>query len=144
MTMAITQVKKNNFEVVVHFTSSTQENGTITLTDLTGDQQALVVGGTPTVSIVKFWCAGELGSQVNIVRNSKIVIACAPENAPYIEANAWGIPINNDATSDIVIQNVVTDKDVAGWIVLRKESGWATKVEPATYGSYDDPTQVGS
>lgn len=141
MTMAITTVKNNNFETIIHFASSAAENGTITLNTLTASQQALVVGGTPTVSIVKFWCAGELGSQVNIKFGSDLILATAPENAPYIEANAWGIPIIT--TSDITIQNVVDTKDVAGYIVLRKESGWATKVETATFGSHDDITKVG-
>jgi hypothetical protein len=60
-----------------------------------------------------------------------------------IEFNAWGIPVTNDNTSDIVVNNV-TAKAVTGWIVLRKQAGWSTKVEEATYGAYDDTTRVGA
>jgi hypothetical protein len=143
MAMTFTTVKNTNQETVIHFTSSAAESGTITLNTLTASTQALTVGGTPTVNIVKFSVMGELASKITINRNSKIVIACAPENAPYMEANAWGIPITNDNTSDIVITNA-SAKDVSGFLVLRKVAGWSTKVETAVYGAYDDQTAVGS
>ncbi len=143
MAMTFTTVKNTNQETVIHFTSSAAESGTITIANLTASTQALTVGGTPTVNIVKWSISGELDSKVTINRNSKIVIACAPENAPYMEANAWGIPITNDNTSDIVITNA-SAKDVSGFLVLRKVSGWSTKVETATYGAYDDETRVGA
>lgn len=143
MAMTFTTVKNTNQETVIHFTSSAAESGTITIANLAASTQAITVGGTPTVNIVKFSVMGELGSKLTINRNSKIVIACAPENAPYMEANAWGIPITNDSTYDIVITNGVA-KDVSGFLVLRKTAGWSTKVEDATYGAYDDPTRVGA
>jgi hypothetical protein len=140
--MQFTTVKNTNLETVIHFTSSAAESGTITIADLTAATQARNADA-PNVSIVKFSIMGELGSKVTINRNNKIVIACAPENAPYMEANSWGIPINNDATSDIVVTNGVA-KDVSGFLVLRKAAGWSTKVETATYSVYDDTTAVGS
>jgi hypothetical protein len=143
MAMVFTTVKNTNQETVIHFTSSAAESGTITLADLGFAATQARNSDTPTVNIVKFSIMGELGSKVTINRNSKIVIACAPENAPYMEANAWGIPINNDPTFDIVVTNGVA-KDVSGFIVLRKVAGWSTKVEEATFGAYDDRTQVGA
>lgn len=143
MAVLFTTVKNTNQETVIHFTSSAAESGTIALNTLTAATQAITAGGTPTVNIVKYMLSGELGSKVSIIRNGKIVIVCAPENAPYMEANAWGIPIINDNTSDIVITNGAA-KDVSGFVVLRKVAGWDTKVEGATYGSYDDPTRVGA
>lgn len=142
MAMTFTTVKNTNLETVIHFTSSAAESGTITIADLTATTQARNAD-TPNVSIVKFSVMGELGSKVTINRNNKIVIACAPENAPYMEANSWGIPINNDATSDIVVTNGVA-KDVSGFLVLRKVAGWSTKVETATYSVYDNQSQVGA
>ena len=142
MAMTFTTVKNTNQETVIHFTSSAAESGTITIANLTASTQARNAD-SPDVSIVKFSIMGELGSKVTINRNSKIVIACAPENAPYMEANAWGIPINNSSTYDIVVTNGVA-KDVAGFLVLRKNAGWSTKVETATYSVYDDTTQVGA
>ena len=143
MAMTFTTVKNTNQETVIHFTSSAAESGTITIADLTFAAGQARNSDTPTVNIVKFSVMGELGSKVTINRNSKIVIACAPENAPYMEANSWGIPINNDNTFDIVVTNGVA-KDVSGFLVLRKFAGWSTKVETATYSVYDDQTQVGA
>lgn len=142
MAMTFTTVKNTNQETVVHFTSSAAESGTITIANLTASTQARNADN-PTVNIVKWSVSGELGSKVTINRNSKIVIACAPENAPYMEANSWGIPINNDNTYDIIVTNGAA-KDVSGFLVLRKVAGWSTKVEDATYGAYDDPTRVGA
>ena len=142
MPMVFTTLKNTNQESVIHFTSSAAESGTITIANLTATSQARNAD-TPTVNIVKWQVTGELASKVTINRNSKIVIACAPENAPYAELNAWGIPLTNDNTSDIVITNGAA-KDVTGILVLRKVAGWDTKVEDATYGAYDDPTRVGA
>jgi len=140
--MTITTLKNTNQETVLHFTSSAAESGTITIANLTASTQARN-SDTPTVNIVKFSVMGELASKITINRNSKIVIACAPENAPYMEANAWGIPITNDNTSDIVITNGAA-KDVSGFLVLRKVAGWSTKVETAVYGPFDNQSAVGS
>ena len=142
MAMTITTLKNTNQETVIHFTSSLAESGTVTIANLTADTQARN-SNTPAVNIVKYMITGELASKVSIIRNSKIVIAVAPENAPYMEANAWGIPITNDNTFNIVITNGAA-KDVSGFLVLRKVAGWDTKVENATYGAYDDPTRVGA
>jgi hypothetical protein len=142
MAMTITTLKNTNQETVIHFASSLAESGTITIANLTATSQARNAA-TPTVNIIKWSITGELASKVNIVRNSKNVIVAAPENAPYAELNAWGIPLTNDNTSDIVITNGAA-KEVTGILVLRKVAGWSTKVEDATYGAYDDPTRVGA
>ena len=142
MTMLITTLKNTNQETVIHFASTAMESGTITIANLTASTQARNAD-TPVVDIVKYHITGELGSHVRIQRNNKTIIGCAPENAPYAEFNAWGIPVINDHTYDIVISND-SAKDVTGFLVLRKQAGWSTKVEPATYGAYDDVTRVGA
>ena len=142
MAMTITTLKNTNQETVIHFASSLAESGTITIANLTAGTQARNAD-TPAVNIVKWQVTGELASKVNVVRNSKIVISCAPENAPYAELNAWGIPLSNDNTFDIVITNAAA-KDITGILVLRKVTGWSTKVEDATFGPYDNPAVVGS
>jgi hypothetical protein len=142
MAMTITTLKNTNQETVIHFASSLAESGTITIANLAASSQARN-SDTPAVNIVKWQVVGELASKVNVVRNSKNVIVCAPENAPYAELNAWGIPLTNDNTFDIVITNGAA-KDVTGILVLRKVAGWSTKVEHATFGAYDNPAAVGS
>jgi hypothetical protein len=142
MAMVFTTLKNTNQETVIHFTSSAIESGTITIANLTATTQARN-SDSPAVNIVKYSITGELGSHLRISRNSKYVIACAPENAPYAELNAWGIPLTNDNTFDIVVSSHAA-KDVTGILVLRKVAGWDTEVENATYGAYDDPTRVGA
>jgi hypothetical protein len=142
MAMTITTLKNTNQETVIHFASSLAESGTITIANLAASSQARN-SDTPAVNIVKWQITGELASKVSVVRNSKNVITCAPENAPYAELNAWGIPLTNDNTSDIVITNGAA-KEVTGILVLRKVAGWSTKVEHATFGAYDNPAAVGS
>lgn len=142
MAVIFTTTKNTNQETVIHFSSSAIETGTITIADLTAPTQQRN-SEAPKVDIVKFVCSGELGSHVRIDRNNKRVISCSPENDVSIEFNTVGIPVNNDNTSDIVIDNH-SAKDVTGWLVLRKLAGWNTKVETATYGSYDDVTRVGA
>lgn len=142
MAMTFTTVKNTNQETVIHFASSAAESGTITIANLTAATQARN-SDAPKVDIVKFICTGELGSKITVSRNSKLVIATSPENDINVEFNALGIPVNNDNTSDIVIANSAA-KDVTGWVVLRKLAGWSTEVETATFGSYDNPTVVGS
>jgi len=142
MAMTITTLKNTNQETVIHFASSLAESGTITIANLTASTQARN-SETPAVNIVKWQVTGELASKVNVVRNSKNVIVAAPENAPYAELNAWGIPLTNDNTFDIVITNGAA-KEVTGILVLRKVAGWSTKVENEVYGAYDDVSRVGA
>ena len=142
MAMTITTLKNTNQETVIHFASSLAESGTVTIANLTASTQARN-SDTPAVNIIKWSISGELASKVTINRNSTIVIACAPENAPYAELNAWGIPLTLHNTFDIVITNGAA-KDVTGILVLRKVAGWSTKVEHATFGAYDNPAVVGS
>jgi hypothetical protein len=142
MAVLFTTVKNTNQETVIHFDTVAAESGTIALNTLGATTQALTSGGTPTVNITKIFVFGELGSGTRITRSGKNVFACSPENAPMADytQNGWSDNINN--TADIVIVNDVA-KPVTGYLVLRKVSGWDTKVEYATYGAYDDPTVVG-
>jgi hypothetical protein len=138
-----TIIKNTNQETVVKFEGSSADTAaTITLTDLTASTQSLVEGGTPTVNIVKLISAGLLTSGVTVTRNSIVVMAAAPENAPVINLTQDGISDTVQNTQNIVI--TLAGAASVGYLVLRKVSGWATKVEPATYGSYDDVTVVGS
>ena len=143
MAVLFTTVKNTNLETIIHFDTVLAESGTIALNTLTAPTQELTAGGTPTVNIVKFVSTGELGAGLRIVRNGKNIIACAPENAPFLDLNTMGISDSTNNTYDIVVTNDVA-KPVTGYLVLRKITGWSTKVEPEQYGSYDDVTRVGA
>ena len=143
MAVIFTVVKNTNQETIVHFDTVAAESGTLALNTLTAGTQALTVGGTPTVNIVKFFSTGQLGAGLRIVRDGKNIIACSPENSPVIDMNSNGFVDNINNTSDIVVTNDVA-KPVTGYLVLRKVAGWSTKVENEVYGAYDDVTRVGA
>jgi hypothetical protein len=143
MSVNFTTIKNTNQETVIHFESpATIQNGTITIANLAAASQARN-SDAPKVNIVRFICTGEDGAAVIIQRGIKTVLVCAPENAPQLDLPALGISDNINNDQDIVIQNQ-TAKQMSGYIVLRKIQGWSTKVEEATYGAYDDRTQVGA
>lgn len=143
MAVLFTTVKNTNQEVIVHFDTVAAESGTLALNTLGAPTQALTVGGTPTVNIVKFVATGADGASLRITRSGKNIIACAPENAPLLDLNSMGISDGTNHTADIVVVNDVA-KPVTGYLVLRKISGWSNKVEETTYGAYDDRSRVGA
>lgn len=142
MAVIFTTVKNTNQETIIHFDTVAAESGTITIANLTAPTQARN-NEAPVVNIVKFFATGANDSTLRIVRDGKNIIACAPENAPVLDFNVNGFSENINNTSDIVVTNDLA-KPVTGYLVLRKLAGWSTKVETATYGSYDDETRVGA
>ena len=142
MAVLFTTVKNTNQETIIHFDTVAAESGTITIANLTASTQARN-SETPAVNIVKFFCSGATGAGTRITRSGKNIISVAPENAPVFDFNSNGFVDNTNNTADIVVVNDAA-KPVTGYIVLRKVAGWATKVETATYGAYDDETRVGA
>ena len=144
MAINFTTIKNTNQETVIHFESpASTATGTITLSSLTAATQALGTAGTQRANIVRFICTGEVGSTVLVQRGVKTILVCAPENAPVLDLPSFGISDNQQDDQDIVINNF-TAKQVSGYITIRKTAGWNTKVEEATYGSYDNRNQVGA
>jgi len=143
MAMNFTTVRNTNQETIIHFETVTDDSGTITLADLGADSQTRN-SDDPLVNIVRFVTTGVDGSAVIVSRNGKNIIACAPENAPFLDLPSMGISDNTNNDQDIVIAQTVANKPISGYITLRKIAGWDTKVENATYGAYDDPTRVGA
>ena len=142
MAMRLTTVRNTNQETIIHFASAAIETGTITIANLTASTQARNTDA-PVVNIVRFISTGELGGSVTVLRNTNVIVAAAPENAPILDLTQFGISEGQQNTYDIVISNNVA-KNVTGYITLRKVAGWSTKVETATYGAYDDETRVGA
>lgn len=143
MAVNFTTIKNTNLETIIHFESpATIQNGTITIANLASATQVRN-SDTPKVNIVRLVATGEDGSTLLIQRNVKSVLVCAPENAPMIDLPSFGISDNQQNDQDIVLQNQ-TAKQISGYITLRKVQGWSDKVETATFGSYDNPTVVGS
>lgn len=143
MAMYLTQIKNTNQEVIYHIDCVDVANATITIADLGNDPTQARNSDAPLVNIVRFMSTGALTSKLRVVRDGKNIIACAPENAPFLDFTANGFTENQKNDKDITIYNDVA-APVTGYLVLRKVQGWSTKVENATFGAHDDPTVVGS
>jgi hypothetical protein len=142
MAMNFTTIKNTGQETIIHFEATDASFATISLASLTASTQARN-SDAPRVNIVRFVSTGEDGAVVIVSRNNKNIIACAPENAPFLDLPAMGITESIQNNQDIKIENKVA-KAVSGYITLRKVAGWSGKLETAEFGSYDNESVVGS
>ena len=142
MPVAKTVLKNTNQEAVIKV-AGTAAAATIDLqTDILASTQVLD-GDTQRVNILSFNWSGGSDGIISITRNS-IVIATLQANAAgmmYFDGQSM-IPDSIENTSDIVV--TISGAQCELWIKVRKVSGYATKVETATYGAYDDETRVGA
>jgi hypothetical protein len=142
--MAVTKtiLKNTNQETIVKI-AGTAASATIDLqTDCLAATQALD-GATQTVNIAGFQFTGLASSTITIARNSANVTTVSAEghdSIEFIAGNGYAETTNN--THDIVV--TIGGAEAQLYLTLRKVGGYATKVEPATYGSYDDETRVGA
>lgn len=142
--MAVTKtiLKNTNQETIVKI-AGTAASATIDLqTDCLAATQALD-GETQTVNIAGFQFTGLASSTITIARNSVNVTTIAAEghdSIEFIAGNGYAETTNN--TSDIVVS--IAGAEAQLYLTLRKIGGYATKVETATYGAYDDETRVGA
>jgi hypothetical protein len=140
--MAVTKtiLKRSKNEVVVKFGNSGGNNQTSTF-DL--DVDAListeVIEGTVKINIVELSWSGLTGSNFILTRNGVSVFAGVGDNAEqfYFEGYVDG----QENTSDIVVS---MSGEIYLYLVLRKNSGFTSKIETAQFGSYDNPAVLGS
>ena len=142
MPVAKTVLKNTNQESVIKI-AGTAASTTIDLSvDLLAGSQALD-GDTQTVNIVGCQWVGLPDSVVTISRNSVNILTLPGGGADYIEfAAGSGFVDNIQNTSDIVV--TISGAEAQCYLTVRKVGGYATKVETATYGAYDDVTRVGA
>jgi hypothetical protein len=142
MAVAKTILKNTNQESVVKI-AGTAASATIDLSvDLLASQQALD-GATQRVNIAGVQWVGLPEATITIARNSVNILTLPGGGADYIEfAAGSGFVDNIENASDIVV--TIAGAEAQCYLVLRKVSGYATKVETAVYGAYDDETRVGA
>ena len=142
MAVVKTVLKNTNQEAVVKV-AGTAAAATIDLSvDLLAASQALD-GATQTVNIAGLVWTGASGGVITITRNSVVVATLQASPSGAIDfTGQMMIPDTVGNTQDIVV--TISGAQAECWIRLRKVSGYATKVEYATYGSYDDETRVGA
>jgi hypothetical protein len=141
--MAVTKtiIKNTNQETIIKV-GGTAGSATISLTtDCLASTQALD-GATQTVDIVTAQSNGLLTSAITVVRNSVAIMAFAPENSGTFNFEGNGLRDTVQNTKDIVV--TISGAEAHIYLTLRKVGGYATKVETAQFGSYDDKTVVGS
>ena len=142
--MAVTKtvLKNTNQESVVKV-AGTAAAATIDISaDLLASTQALD-GATQTVNIIGLVWTGATDGIITITRNS-VVITTLQANAAgmlYFDGQSM-IPDTIQNTSDIVV--TISGAQAECWLRLRKVGGFASKVETAVFGAYDDQTVVGS
>jgi hypothetical protein len=142
MAVVKTILKNTNQEAVVKV-AGTAAAATIDLSvDLLPASQALD-GDTQTVNIAGLVWTGASGGVITITRNSVVVatLQSAPSGAIDFTGQMM-IPDTVGNTQDIVV--TISGAQAECWIRLRKVGGYATKVETATFGAYDDETRIGA
>jgi len=142
MPVTKTILKNTNNETIVKI-AGTSASATIDLqTDCLASTQALD-GATQTVNIVGFQFTGLASSTITIARNSTNITTVSAEGHDDVEfAAGYGFADTIENTSDIVV--TIGGAEAQIYLTLRKVGGYATKVEEAVYGAYDDRTRVGA
>lgn len=140
MALTLSVLKKTETMAVVKVWG-TASNYTITLpTDLLATTE--IVQGTPTVNIigVTWFVSSGASDNITVVRGGTPVMNLYLNGQLDLAGNN-GISDTVGNTSDIVVTIVGTG---AVYLILRKAAGYKSKIEPETFGSYDNPAVVGS
>lgn len=139
--MAKTILKKNESKVAVKLHGSGL-NETVTLnSDCLASTEALTAGGTPTVNILSLHWAGAADAVATVTRGGTVIAT--------LQANSTGELIFLDTEFSDSVNNtndiVVTSTGVMQvWMLLRKVTGYSSKIETSVFSVYDNTTVVGS
>jgi len=101
-----------------------------------------VISGIPAVNIVGFHVNAKSGSSITVTRNSVAVMTMDGPIVDTAQFNEVGFVDSEENTSPIEV--AISGADAQLYLILRKEDGFATTVEPEQFGAYDDPTVAGS
>lgn len=139
--MAKTILKKTESKVAVKLYGN-DLNETVTLaTDCLASTELLTVGGTPTVNILSMHWAGAADGAATITRNGVVIATLLGQASGELlfQDSDFTDSINN--TSNIVITSTGV---MQVWMLLRKVTGYSSKIETAQFSVYDNTNVVGS
>lgn len=141
--MAKVIIRNTHQETVVKVYGAAGVTETITLaTDLLHSAQALD-GATQTATITGVNWTGDTNGVITISRNSARIMTLQANAAGMLFFEGQAMPPDNvNPTHNIVV--AITGAASECWIKIRKVSGYASKIETATFGAYDNETLVGS
>jgi hypothetical protein len=137
--MAKTILRKTPQKVAVKIQGSGVTETVTLATDLLHTTET--VDGTPTVNIVGIHWTGAADASATITRNGvRIATLLGATGGELLFADAEFVD-NVENTSNIV---VVTTSQMEVWLLLRKQSGYSSKIETAQFSVYDNTAAVGS
>jgi hypothetical protein len=137
--MAKTILKKTPQKVAVKIHGSgVTENITLD-TDLLHATETVV--GTPAVNIVGIHWTGAADGVATITRNNVRIATLLGQTAGELIFSDAEFVDSVENTSNIA---VVTTNQMEVWLLLRKQTGYSSKLETAQFSVYDNPAVVGS
>lgn len=158
--MAITPtfLRLTHTEAVVKMAATTNDSGTISLAGTAGSTglataKQVVMGSTgPRVSIAGVTWTGANNTEITITRGSTRVMTLPCAGSSTIDFTGQVLPLENTNDQNDIIVGITTAVGTGAtgaangqvWLKLRKTTGYATMIEDATYGAYDDPNRVGA
>ena len=139
--MAKTILKMTETKMVVKLHGTTL-NETITLnSDCLSSTQALTVGGTPTVNVIGVHWTGTVASTAIITRGGTVIFNISGDSSNSLLFNDQEFVDNIQNTANIVVTCTGT---MQIYMILRKATGYSSKIETAQFSVYDDTNAVGS
>jgi len=140
--MAQAIVKNTHQEAIIKVWGPDTTTEVIDISTLLATGQELD-GGTQVVNIIGLTWTGALNGVATITRNSETIVTLQAMASNTLNFDGQTLPPESrQSSSDISV--AITGANAEVWLKLRKVSGYATQIEDATYGHYDDPTRVGA
>lgn len=139
--MAKTILRKTETKVAVKLYGTTL-NETVSLdTDCLATTEALTVGGTPTVNILSMRWMGGVGAVATITRGGVVIATLQGDSAGDMDFLDQEYCDSISNTSDLVVTSTGL---MQVYLLLRKVSGYSSKIETAQFSVYDNQAVVGS
>jgi hypothetical protein len=102
----------------------------------------MVVSGTPTVNVNYItWCVTAGASDLVTITRNSVPLGYFYQNGQFDFGGEGGWTEDTNNTSNIVV--TIVGSGVA-FITVRKVAGYKSKINPETYGSYDNTTSTTS
>lgn len=133
-------LKLSTQEVVLKV-AGTAGSQTVTMAELATTSQEAV--GPYVVNIVGVTWTGSSAGVITIARGGTTIMTLQSTPSGSIDFGGQTLPAESTKNTDPIVVTI-SGGQAECWIRLRKTSGYSSKIEPYAYGSYDDPTKVGS
>lgn len=132
-------LKLTNTKAIVKISGAGGTDTIALATDLLLPSEA--ISGTPTVTLVAIHWTGELNAIATIKRNGVVFLDLQANAAAQMFFQDQEFTDNVNSTSD---WSITTVGSMQIYLVLRKVSGYASKIETSQFSVYDNTNVVGS